>query len=93
VWVDADDRKGLEQRCRDISRPAPSDERVQLNALGQVELKFPSTVITLGNSDPTTATCCVGLDAVSVTVAGPVPASTGSPGAIHEHPARPSHRG
>jgi hypothetical protein len=36
---EAHDRKRLEQLCRDITRPALSDERVQLNAAGQVELK------------------------------------------------------
>ena len=38
--VDAHDRKRLEQLCRYITRPALSDERVQLNAAGQVELKL-----------------------------------------------------
>jgi hypothetical protein len=33
-------RKRLEQLCRYITRPALSDERVQLNAAGQVELKL-----------------------------------------------------
>jgi hypothetical protein len=40
VRVEADDRKRLEQLCRYITRPALSDERVQLNAAGQVELKL-----------------------------------------------------
>jgi Putative transposase len=40
VRVEAHDRKRLEQLCRYINRPAPSDERVQLNAAGQVELKL-----------------------------------------------------
>jgi hypothetical protein len=40
VRVDAHDRKRLEQLCRYITRPALSDERVQLNAAGQVELKL-----------------------------------------------------
>ena len=40
VRVDALDRKRLEQRCRYITRPALLDERVQLNAAGQVELKL-----------------------------------------------------
>ena len=40
VRVDANDRKRLEQLCRYITWPALSDERVQLNAAGQVELKF-----------------------------------------------------
>ena len=38
--VAANDRKRLEQLCRYITRPALSDERVQLNAAGQVELKL-----------------------------------------------------
>ncbi len=40
VRVQAHDRKRLEQLCRYITRPALSDERVQLNAAGQVELKL-----------------------------------------------------
>ncbi len=40
VRVEAHERKRLEQLCRYISRPALSDERVQLNASGQVELKL-----------------------------------------------------
>jgi Putative transposase len=40
MQVEAHDRKRLEQLCRDITRPAPSDERVQLKAAGQVELKL-----------------------------------------------------
>ena len=40
VRVEAHDRKRLEQLCRYITRPAPSDEPVQLNAAGQVELKL-----------------------------------------------------
>ncbi|MCW5656921.1 MAG: transposase [Burkholderiaceae bacterium] len=40
VRVQAHDRKRLEQLCRYITRPALSDERVQLNATGQVELRF-----------------------------------------------------
>jgi Putative transposase len=39
VRVKAHDRKRLEQLCRYITRPARSDERVQHNAAGQVELK------------------------------------------------------
>ena len=39
AWVEAHDRQRLEQLCRYITRPALSDERVQLNAAGQVELK------------------------------------------------------
>lgn len=33
-------RQPLEQLCRYITRPALSDERVQINAAGQVELKL-----------------------------------------------------
>ena len=40
VRVGANDRKRLEQLCRYITRPALSDERVQLNNAGQVELKL-----------------------------------------------------
>jgi hypothetical protein len=40
VRVEAHDRKRLEQLCRYITRPALSDERVELNAAGQVELKL-----------------------------------------------------
>jgi hypothetical protein len=40
VRVEAHDRKRLEQLCRYITRPALSDERLQLNAAGQVELKL-----------------------------------------------------
>ena len=40
VRVEAHDRKRLEQLCRYITRPALSDERVQLNAAGQVMLKL-----------------------------------------------------
>jgi hypothetical protein len=40
VRVQAHDRKRLEQLCIYITRPALSDERVQLNAAGQVELKL-----------------------------------------------------
>jgi hypothetical protein len=42
VRVEAHDRNRLEQLCRYITRPgsALSDERVQLNAAGQVELKL-----------------------------------------------------
>ena len=39
VRVEAHDRKRLEQLCRCIARPAHSDQRVQLNPAGQVELK------------------------------------------------------
>ena len=40
VRVEANDRKRLEQLGRYITRPALSDERVQLNAAGRVELKL-----------------------------------------------------
>jgi hypothetical protein len=40
VRVEARDRMRLEQMCRCITRPALSDERVQLNAVGQVEFKL-----------------------------------------------------
>ena len=40
VRCGADDRQALEQLCRYITRPALSDERVQLNTAGQVELKL-----------------------------------------------------
>jgi hypothetical protein len=40
VRVEAHDRKRLEQLCRYITRPALSDERVRINAAGQVELKL-----------------------------------------------------
>jgi len=40
VRVEAHERKRLEQLCRTITRPALADERVQLNAAGQVELKL-----------------------------------------------------
>jgi hypothetical protein len=40
VRVEAHDRKRLEQLCRYITRRALSDERVQLNAAGQVHLKL-----------------------------------------------------
>ena len=40
VWVEAHERKRLEQLCCTITRPALADERVQLNAAGQVELKL-----------------------------------------------------
>jgi len=42
VRVEAHDRRRLEQLCPCITPPAPSDERVQLNAPGQVELKLKS---------------------------------------------------
>jgi hypothetical protein len=37
--LEAHHRKRLEQLCRYVTRPAPSDERMHLNAAGQVELK------------------------------------------------------
>jgi hypothetical protein len=40
VQVEAHDRKRLEQLCHYITRPALSDERVQLNVAGQVELNL-----------------------------------------------------
>jgi hypothetical protein len=40
VRVESHDRKWLEQLCCYFTRPALSDERVQLNAAGQVELKL-----------------------------------------------------
>jgi hypothetical protein len=40
VRVEAHDPKRLDQLCRYITRPALSDERVQVNAAGQVELKL-----------------------------------------------------
>jgi hypothetical protein len=40
VRCDADDRQGLEQLCRYITRPALANERVQTNAAGQVVLKL-----------------------------------------------------
>jgi len=43
VRVEANDRKQLEQLCRYITRPALSDERVQLNDAGQVELKLKTS--------------------------------------------------
>jgi hypothetical protein len=40
VRVEAHDRKRLEQRCRYMTRPALSDDRLQLDAAGQVESKL-----------------------------------------------------
>jgi len=40
VRCSADDRRGLEQLCRYITRPALANERVQTNAAGQVVLKL-----------------------------------------------------
>ena len=40
VRVQAHNRRRLEQPCRFITRPALSDERVQLNAAGQVQLEL-----------------------------------------------------
>jgi len=36
----ADDRQGLEQLCRYITRPALANERVQTNAAGEVVFKL-----------------------------------------------------
>ena len=44
VLVEAHDRKRLEQLCRYSTRPALSDERVQLNAAGQVESQAQDAV-------------------------------------------------
>jgi hypothetical protein len=38
--LEANDRRRFEQLCRGITRPALSDEQVQFNAAGQVELKL-----------------------------------------------------
>ena len=43
MGCEAYDRRRLEQLRRYITRPALSDERVQLNAAGQVELKLKTT--------------------------------------------------
>ena len=40
VRCDADERQRLEQLCRYITRPALANERVQINAAGQVVLKL-----------------------------------------------------
>jgi hypothetical protein len=40
VRVEAHDRKRLEQPCRHITRPALSDERIQVTATAQLELKL-----------------------------------------------------
>jgi hypothetical protein len=40
VRVEAQDRRRLERLCRYIARPALSDERIQVNAAGQVELEL-----------------------------------------------------
>ena len=40
VRCGANDRQGLEQLCRYITRPALANERVQCNAAGQVVLKL-----------------------------------------------------
>ena len=40
VRVEAHDRRRLERLCRYITRPALSDERVRLNATGQVQLEL-----------------------------------------------------
>ena len=36
----ANDRQALEQLCRDFTRPALANERVQTNAAGQVVVKL-----------------------------------------------------
>lgn len=41
VRVATHDRKRLERLCRYITRPALSDERVQCDAAGQLQLKSP----------------------------------------------------
>ena len=40
VRCDADERQRLEQLCRTITRPALANERVQINAAGQVVLQL-----------------------------------------------------
>lgn len=40
VRCEAGDRKGLEQLCRYITRPALANEWVQCNAAGQVMLRL-----------------------------------------------------
>jgi len=40
VRCGADDRQALEQLCRYFTRPAQANERVQINAAGQVVLKL-----------------------------------------------------
>jgi hypothetical protein len=40
VRCGADDRQALEQLCRNITRPALANERVQTNAAGQAVLKL-----------------------------------------------------
>jgi len=40
VHCEAHERQRLEQLCRYITRPALANERVQINAAGQVVLKF-----------------------------------------------------
>jgi hypothetical protein len=40
VRCEAGDRRGLEQLCRYITRPAPDNERVQCAGAGRVELKL-----------------------------------------------------
>jgi hypothetical protein len=40
VRVEAYERRRLERLCRYITRPALSDERIQVNAAGQVELEL-----------------------------------------------------
>ncbi len=40
VRIEAHERRRLERLCRTITRPAWSDERIQANAAGQVELEL-----------------------------------------------------
>ena len=40
VRVEAHDRKRLERFCRYVTRPALSEERIQVNAAGQVQLEL-----------------------------------------------------
>jgi Putative transposase len=43
VRCEAHDRQRLEQLCRYITRPAISDERVELNAAGQLVLRLKTS--------------------------------------------------
>ena len=40
VRIEAHERRRLERLCRTITRPAWSDERIQANAAGQVQLEL-----------------------------------------------------
>jgi hypothetical protein len=40
VRVEAHDRKRLERLCRYVTRPALSEERIQVNAAGQAQLEL-----------------------------------------------------